>query len=95
VIQAWHATHPAMATLQRLLNAWRGRETRDVFLTRLDPASKAVNARFLSKVKSTEGHVVVRVGPDGTYRTFVTDSRDEADRVTFSGATRTPKASRV
>ncbi|RVT93560.1 ComEC/Rec2 family competence protein [Sphingomonas crocodyli] len=85
VIQAWHATHPAMASLQRMADAWRGRPTKDVFITRLDPASRAVNERFVPKVKSTEGHVVVRVSPDGHYRTFVTDSRDETDQLRFTG----------
>lgn len=88
VIQAWHATHPAMATLQRMLNAWRGREGRDVFITRLDPAAREVNGRFMSQVKSTEGHVVMRVTPDGRYRTFVTDSRDESDRIIIATDTR-------
>ncbi|WP_313442937.1 MBL fold metallo-hydrolase [Novosphingobium sp.] len=88
VVQAWHATHPDPAPLQRMLNAWRGRKQRDVFITRLDPASQAVNNRFLRDVKSTEGHVVVRVFPDGTYRIFVTDSRDENDRISFAGERR-------
>ncbi|RVT93457.1 MBL fold metallo-hydrolase [Sphingomonas crocodyli] len=91
VIQAWHATHPGMAPLQRMLNAWKGRSPRDVFITRLDPASSAVNQRFLRQVKSTEGHVVVRVTPDGQYRIFVTDSRDENDRITFAGEPRRSK----
>lgn len=93
VIQAWHATHPDPAPLQRMLNAWRGRDGRDVFITRLDPASQAVNKRFLKQLKSTEGHVVVRVSADGTYRIFVTDSRDEADRISFAGAVKAAKAS--
>jgi hypothetical protein len=91
VIQAWHATHPAMGSLQRMLNAWRGRVPRDVFITRLDSDSRAVNARFLSQVKSTEGHVVVRVDAGGRYRTYVTDSRDEKDTVTFAGEVRRSK----
>ncbi|MDX3899342.1 MAG: MBL fold metallo-hydrolase [Sphingobium sp.] len=92
IIQAWHATHPAMGSLQRLLNAWPGRPLRDVFITRLDPESRAVNGRFLSQIKSTEGHVVIRVNSDGRYRAYVTDSRNEMDRVTFAGEM---KASRL
>jgi hypothetical protein len=91
VIQAWHATHPAMAPLQRMLNAWPGRPLHDVFITRVDPVSRAVNGRFLPNVKSTEGHVVVRVGADGRYRIYVTDSRDERDIITFAGELRSPK----
>ena len=88
VIQAWHATHPAMAQLQRMLNAWPGRAQNDVFITRLDRASQVVNARFLPQVKSTAGHVIVRVSPDNRYRIYVTDSRDERDTVIFAGKTK-------
>lgn len=91
VIQAWHATHPDPAPLQRMLNAWRGRKKRNVFVTRLDPASRAVNSRFLRDLKSTEGHVVIRVAPEGQYRIYVTDSRDEMDRISFVSGPRTPK----
>lgn len=95
VIQAWHATHPAMGSLQRMLDAWRGRTTRDVFITRLDPVSLAVNGRFLPHVKSTEGHVIVRVSPDGRYRIYATDSRDENDTITFAGETRRSRLQRA
>lgn len=88
VVQGWHATHPAPASLQRLLNAWRGRITKDVFVTRLDAASEAVNGRFLSQLKSRQGNVVVRVHADGSYRVFVTDSRDERDVLTYVGPLR-------
>lgn len=91
VIQAWHATHPSMGSLQRMLDAWRGRTQRDVFITRLDPASRAVNQRFLPQTRSTEGHVVVRVAPDGRYRVYVTDSRDETDTITFAEELRPSK----
>jgi Metallo-beta-lactamase superfamily len=86
IVQAWHATHPAMATLQRMQGAWgTDSKLRDVFVTRLVAESRSVNARFLPGLRSQEGHVVVRVRPDGTYRIFVTDSRDEADRITYVG----------
>ena len=85
VVQAWHATHPDMATLQRLSNAWTGRALRDVYITRLTAENRMTNARFLPDVKSAEGHVVVRVQPDGHYRVLVTDSRDEADSILHVG----------
>ncbi|OYX17164.1 MAG: hypothetical protein B7Z07_00595 [Sphingomonadales bacterium 32-67-7] len=94
VVQAWHATHPAMATIQRLLNAWPGRQTRDVYVTRLTPESSAVNGRFVPALRSSEGHVVVRVSADGCYRIFVTDSRDESDRIMLAGVPETPKLAR-
>ena len=95
IVQAWHATHPAMATIQRLLNAWPGRRMRDVYVTRLTPESKAVNGRFLPALRSSEGHVVVRVSADGRYRIFVTDSRDESDRILLASASKASKLARL
>jgi len=94
VIPAWHATHPAMATVQRMLNAWPGQVPRDVYVTRLVPESRAVNARFAPLLKSTEGHVVVRIDARGDYRVFVTDSRDEDDRITLTSTVRRAKLAR-
>jgi hypothetical protein len=87
VVPAWHATHPAMATLQRMEGAWAANsKLRDVYVTRLVAESRAINARFLPGLRSSEGHVVVRVRSDGTYRIFVTDSTDEQDRITVASA---------
>lgn len=92
IVQAWHATHPAMATLQRMEGDWgSGSVLRDVFVTRLVAESRAVNARFLPGLRSSEGHVVVRVTPGGAYRVFVTDSRAEKDRMTYVGPRRRSK----
>nr|WP_303657455.1 MBL fold metallo-hydrolase [Asticcacaulis aquaticus] len=82
VIQAWHATHPGQAQLQRMLGAWQGKATADVFATDMLQANKDLNARFLPNMKSMQGHVVVRVAPDGaTYRIFVLNSRLEGSPV--------------
>lgn len=93
IVQAWHATHPDMAVLQRLLNDRPGRAMRNVYVTRLAPESRAVNQRFLPGVKSVEGHVVVRVDATGRYRIFVTDSRDEEDRVVLASPPRAARRS--
>ncbi|UDF05429.1 ComEC/Rec2 family competence protein [Asticcacaulis sp. AND118] len=75
VIQAWHATHPGQAQLQRMLGAWEGRTTADVFATDLLQANRDLNGRFVPQMKSTQGHVVIRVAADGaSYRVFVLDS---------------------
>ncbi len=83
VVPAWHATHPGQAQLQRLLGAWTDKTTTDVFLTESLSANAALNARFLPKVKSLRGHVVVRVEPTGErYRVFVLDSTQASAPVT-------------
>jgi beta-lactamase superfamily II metal-dependent hydrolase len=82
VIQAWHVTHPALSTLERLYNTRLYPGERDVFATALVPASAAVNERLVGRLSSSAGHVVVRVAPGGrTYVVDVVDDRDESDRV--------------
>ena len=82
VLQAWHATHPALSTLDRLYSARLYPGERDVFATALVPASAAVNERLVGRLRSAAGHVVVRVAPGGaSYAVDVVDDRDESDRV--------------
>ncbi len=82
VIQAWHVTHPALSTLDRLYSTRLYAGERDVFVTALVPASAAVNERLTGRLRSTSGHVVVRIAPGGrTYQVDVVDDRDESDRV--------------
>lgn len=84
IIQAWHPTHPAMAVLQRLLDAWPGRALRNVYATRLSKESRVINARFVPDLRWVGGHVIVRVEPGGhAYRVIVTDSASEDDNVLF------------
>ena len=78
IIPAWHVTQPASAPLERLLGAWPGVPHRDVFAIEMLPANRQINARWIQQMKSTSGHVVVRVAPGGsTYRIFVVDSTVE------------------
>lgn len=63
------------APLERLLGAWPGIQRHDVFATERLPANRLINARWTQQLKSTQGHVVVRVAPGGnSYRIFVLDS---------------------
>ena len=83
VIPGWHVTHPASAPLERLLGAWPGLPRHDVFSMEMLPANRLINARWLQQLKSTQGHVVVRVDAGGkSYRIFVLDSTQEDGVVT-------------
>lgn len=85
VLQAWHATHPALSTLDRLYSTRLYQGPRDVFATAIHPASAAVNERLIGRLRATAGHIVIRVAPGGsTYTVDVTDDRDESDRVLAS-----------
>lgn len=85
VIPAWHVTHPGQAQLERLLGAWPGAPVHDVFSTELLPANRLFNSRWVSRLRSTQGHVVVRVSPGGShYRIFVVDSNLEDGQISFA-----------
>jgi hypothetical protein len=85
VLQAWHATHPALSTLDRLYSPRLYPGPRDIFATAIHPASAAVNERLIARLRATAGHVVVRVAPGGsTYTIDIVDDRDESDRVLSS-----------
>ena len=82
VIQAWHVSHPGPAQFERMLGQWPGEKGRDVFALESLPQNRAFNSRFAKSLKSSQGHVVVRVAPDGkTYRIFVLNSGSEDDEV--------------
>ncbi len=82
ILQAWDVGHPATLQLERLLGAWDGNATHDVFATDILPANELTNRRFTPLLKSRRGHIVVRVAPGGaTYRVFVVDSSREDGNV--------------
>lgn len=83
VIPAWDISHPGSAQLQRMLGAWSGKATHDVFATSLLAANESANRRFTPLMKSHRGHVVVRVAPGGdSYKIYVLDSSVEDGNIT-------------
>ncbi len=79
IIPSWHITHPGQLQMQRMLRAWPGEnKTRDVFALDLLSQNRQMNARFDRLLRSTQGHVVVRVQPNGSsYEIIVLDSSRE------------------
>ncbi len=66
-----------------MVGDWPGRKLHDVFVTDLLPANAVMNRRFAPKLKSQNGHIVVRVAKGGdSYRIFVVDSSRENGLVT-------------
>lgn len=85
IIPAWYVAHPSIQPLRRMLSQRLYRGDRDLFATNVMAANRAVNNQFLSKVKSLEGHVVVRVAPGGAeFRVEVCDNADDSGRVLVS-----------
>jgi hypothetical protein len=82
IIPAWYVSHPAALPLRRMLSHKLYAGDRDVFATCVMEENRVFNNQFISKVKSLEGHIVVRVAPGGeTFQVVVTDNSDDSDRV--------------
>lgn len=82
VIPAWDASHPARSVLERIYSEDSYAGERDVFATQLLPHTTANLGELANQLKSTTGHVVVRVLPGGqSYFVLVVDDSDESGRV--------------
>ena len=82
LLQSWHASHPALSTLANLYSTELYAGPRDVLSLSLHPAAALACDRFADRLKSRQGHVVVRVEPGGdAYRVYVVEDGDESGRV--------------
>lgn len=82
IIPAWYVNHPATLPLRRMFSRKLYPGDRDVFATCTMEENRVYNTQFNSKMKSFDGHVVVRVAPGGeTFKIVVTDNADDSDRV--------------
>ena len=82
ILQSWHASHPALSTLANLYSTELYPGARDVYCLGLHPAAELACDRFAGRLKSKQGHVMVRVEPGGdAYRVLVVEDGDESGRV--------------
>ncbi len=82
ILPSWHATHPALATLDHIFAKEIYTAPRDVFATGMRPETAFVNARLSPLINNYYGHIVVRVHPGGDeFSVFILDDSDESDRV--------------
>lgn len=82
VLPTWHVSHPAMNVMANLYSEDLYAGERTVFATGMTNAALLSTERFSRLLKSTEGHVVVRVPAGGQkFTVFVLDSQDEAGTV--------------
>jgi beta-lactamase superfamily II metal-dependent hydrolase len=82
IIPAWSPTHPAPDALKRALAPTSYPGPRDVFVNILrEPTAHTIGDR-VKQLKSTHGHIVVRVDPDGRhYRVVILDDEHEDAKV--------------
>lgn len=84
VASTWHAVHPSIETLERVLNERVYPGARSLYATSLHPAADLAMKRLTSRFASTRGNVVCRVEPGGaSYRIIVTDPDRDDDRISF------------
>ncbi len=82
VLQSWHASHPALASLDRLYSKVLYGGDRDVLATSLTQAAELADARLSDRMLSQQGHVVVRVAGGGrSYEVCVLDDGREEGAV--------------
>lgn len=82
VIHSWDSAHPTMPALHNMLSEELYPGPRDIYATALKAEAKIAIKR-LSMLKSSLGHVVIRVAPGGTsWQVFITSNADESDLVT-------------
>jgi len=85
ILQAWHASHPAISTLANLYSTQLYSGERDVFSVGLKDEAALTTARFSDLMKSRDGHVLVRVSaPGDRYQVIILDDTDESDRIKAS-----------
>lgn len=75
VCQPWRDVQPNPETIKRFYAA---NKSCKIFLTNLDPDNRERLGVNASKLRSTHGHIVVRVAPDGSeYNVYVLDDTNE------------------
>lgn len=84
VIPSWHISHPDQQQLERMFSERLYPGPREVYATSLMHENFLANRRLTSRLRSSDGHVVIRVAPGGaTYSIVVTDNGDELDTIKF------------
>jgi hypothetical protein len=87
IIPTWHISQPDLLQLERMFSERLYPGPREVYATTVMAENMLANHRLTSRLRSSDGHVVVRVAPGGErFRVVVTDNADEADRVKLVSA---------
>jgi beta-lactamase superfamily II metal-dependent hydrolase len=82
IVSSWYVAHPSVLPLRRMLSMELYKEDREIYATCVMEANRIVNNQFISKLKSMDGHLIVRVAEGGEeFRVIVTDNSDNSDRI--------------
>jgi hypothetical protein len=85
IIPVWSADHPGHDVLERMYSERLYPGPRDVFATNMLEANRLVIGPLLDRLKSSQGHIVVRVNPGGgAFHVIILDDSAETYRVKAS-----------
>lgn len=79
VIQGFALSHPDATALRNMLSRKIYAGERDIFTTHLFDVNRTVlGEKLVSQLKSTQGHIVIRVNPGGnSYKVYILDDTSE------------------
>ena len=78
IIPVWSSDHPGHDVLDRIYSRRTYPGQRDVFATNMIEANKMVIGELLDRLKSSQGHIVIRVAPGGSeFRVIILDDSAE------------------
>jgi beta-lactamase superfamily II metal-dependent hydrolase len=81
-IAVWSADHPGHDVLERMFSERLYPGSRDIFATNMLDANGLVIGPLLDRLKSAQGHIVIRVEPGGaSFRVIILDDAAETYRV--------------
>ena len=82
LMSVWSSDHPGHDVLERMLSERLYPGPRDVFATNMLDVNRAVIGPMLDRLKSAQGHIVVRVAPGGgQFKVVVVDDSAESYKV--------------
>ena len=82
LISVWSPDHPGHDVLERMLSEKMYPGPRDIFATNMMAANRTVIGPTLDRLKSSQGHIVIRVSAGGdTFQVLILDDSNEEYRV--------------
>jgi beta-lactamase superfamily II metal-dependent hydrolase len=82
VIPVWSSDHPGHDVLARLYSKRLYPDERDIFATNMIEANRIVIGPLLDRLKSSQGHILLRVAPGGdSFQVIILDDEKESDAV--------------
>lgn len=82
ILQTWAPSHPASIVLSRMQSTSVYPGSRDIYATNIMEETKVVIGDALGRLKSQQGHIVIRVNPGGNdFMIYILDDSEENFRI--------------